>query len=311
MYILQQINQTVFKNPPDIAENIQKLKVYLQQTSPEYLFVAALPATSGKYLVQTEEGEYFRLMPFVKGSHSINSADHQQQAFEAALQFGRFTKLLKDFNLKKLQYTLPNFHNLTLRFSQFKTAYNIAEQSRISEAKEVIAATFSNQKIEEIYRHLIENGEIPVRAIHHDTKINNVLFDAQEKGLCVIDLDTVMPGFYLSDVGDMLRTFLSPANEEEQDLSKIKIREEFFAAIYQGYIAEMGNILTSEEKKLFIYSGSLMMYMQGLRFLTDFLNGDVYYHTVFTGQNLARAKNQFELLRQYQQMESRLIQLTD
>lgn len=308
-YILQKINDTIFKRPEDIADNIRKLQVFLHKTAPEYLFVAALPTLSGKYLVRSADGEFYRLSPFIPGSHTIDYLQHQDQAYEAAVQFGKFTRLLKDFDLDGLKYTLQDFHNLNLRIEEFKTAHAQASQRRLEMAKEAVEAVFLNIGIAETYEKMMSKGEIPLRVTHHDTKINNVLFDENGKGLCVIDLDTVMPGFYLSDVGDMLRTCLSPASEEEQDLSKIYIREEFFAAIYQGYMAEMGNILTSEEKKLFIYSGKMMIYMQALRFLTDFLNGDPYYHITYPKHNLARAGNQFELLRLYNQQEDKFMQL--
>ncbi|MEX8547337.1 MAG: phosphotransferase enzyme family protein [Mucilaginibacter sp.] len=309
-YILQQINDTIFKRPEDIAGNIRKLQVFLQKTAPEYLFVTPLPSLSGKYLVRSEDGSSYRLLPFIQGSHTIDYLQHQEQAYEAAVQFGKFTRLLKDFDLNGLKYTLQDFHNLNLRLEEFKTAHAHASHHRLEMAKEAVEAVFSNIGIAETYEQMISKGEIPLRVTHHDTKINNVLFDGRGKGLCVIDLDTVMPGFYLSDVGDMLRTCLSPAGEEEGDLSKIHIREGFFMAIYKGYMKEMGEVLTPKEKSLFVYSGKMMIYMQALRFLTDFLNGDPYYHITYPEQNLARACNQFELLRLYNQQEDRFLQLT-
>jgi thiamine kinase-like enzyme len=146
--------------------------------------------------------------------------------------------------------------------------------------------------------------------IHHDTKISNVLFDDEQNGLCVIDLDTVMPGYYLSDVGDMLRTYLSPANEEETNLFKVYIREDIFSAIYRGYMSEMGDVLSEAEKRNFIFSGKMMIYMQAIRFLADFLNNDVYYGAKYPGHNLTRAKNQFKLLKEYIKTEERFRQLT-
>ena len=308
-FILQKINDTIFKCPEDIADNIRKLQVFLQKTVPEYLFVAPLPALSGKYLVRSADGAFYRLSPFIQGSHTIDYLQHQEQAYEAAVQFGKFTRLLKDFDIDGLKYTLRDFHNLNLRLKEFKTAHANASQSRLDMAKEAVEAAFLNMGIAETYGQMTGKGEIPLRVTHHDTKINNVLFDENGKGLCVIDLDTVMPGFYLSDVGDMLRTCLSPAGEEERDFSKIQVREDFFIAIYNGYMKEMGEVLTPKEKSLFIYSGKMMIYMQALRFLTDFLKGDPYYHITYPGQNLVRAGNQFELLRLYNQQEDRFIQL--
>jgi Ser/Thr protein kinase RdoA (MazF antagonist) len=298
-YILQQINTAVFKTPEHIANNLALVKDYLNKISPGYLFVAPLKTTNGEFMVKSADGQFYRLFPFIKGSHTVNFLQDKKQAFEAAVQFGRFTHLLNDFDIDQLKYTLSDFHNLKLRFDQFKTASQNAELSKLKQADVQIKEVYNHSDILQTYNQLVTNNEIPLRAIHHDTKINNVLFNDNQNALCLVDLDTVMPGYYLSDVGDMMRTYLSPANEEEKDLDKIHIREDFFRAIYKGYMAEMGGILTETEKQLFIFSGKLMIYMQGLRFLTDFLNNDIYYGAQYPGHNLTRAKNQFRLLSEY------------
>ncbi len=302
-YILQQINTDVFKNPGYIANNLALVKEYLNQNNPDYLFVAPLKTLTGDFMVQSADGKYYRLFPFINGSHTVNFLQDKKEACEAAVQFGRFTRLLNDFDINQLQYTLSDFHNLKLRFDQFKMASTNAASGKLEEASVEIREVYNHYQIIQTYNQLVANNEIPLRAVHHDTKINNVLFDDKLNALCLVDLDTVMPGYYLSDVGDMMRTYLSPANEEEKDLDKVKIREDFFRAIYKGYMAEMGDILTETEKQLFIFSGKLMIYMQGLRFLTDFLNDDVYYGAQYPGHNLVRAKNQFKLLNEYTQAE--------
>jgi Ser/Thr protein kinase RdoA (MazF antagonist) len=308
-YILQQINGHVFKSPGDIAQNLDLLQRYLRKTQPDYLFVAPMPSVSGDLLVKSDDGNIFRLFPFVKGSQTINSISSEKEAFEAAKQFGKFTRLLKDFKIGQLEYTLADFHNLALRFEQFITSFQNAGKERSEQASNEIKDVYKYYYILETYNQLIANDEIPLRVIHHDTKISNILFDRKQNGLCVIDLDTVMPGYYLSDVGDMMRTYLSPANEEEADLSKIYIREDIFSAIYKGYLSEMGSVLTETEQHYFIFSGKLMIYMQALRFLTDFLNNDVYYETKYPEHNLTRAKNQFKLLSEYEKAESKLKQM--
>ncbi|GAA3995106.1 aminoglycoside phosphotransferase family protein [Mucilaginibacter dorajii] len=298
-YILQQINTAVFKTPEYIANNLALVKDYLNKIAPGYLFVAPLKTTNGEFMVKSADGQFYRLFPFIKGSHTVNFLQDKKQAFEAAVQFGRFTHLLNDFDIDQLKYTLSDFHNLKLRFDQFKTASQNAEPAKLEQAATQIKEVYNHFEILQTYNQLVTNNEIPLRAIHHDTKINNVLFDDNQNALCLVDLDTVMPGYYLSDVGDMMRTYLSPANEEEKDLDKIHIREDFFRAIYKGYMTEMGDILTETEKQLFIFSGKLMIYMQGLRFLTDFLNDDIYYGAQYPSHNLTRAKNQFKLLFEY------------
>ena len=152
----------------------------------------------------------------------------------------------------------------------------------------------------------MHNPSFKLRVTHHDTKISNVLFNQEDKGLCVIDLDTVMPGYFISDVGDMIRTYLSPANEEEKDFSKIEIREEYFSAIWKGYMSEMNDELSTEEKNHFIYAGKFMIYMQAIRFLTDHLNNDIYYGAKYPGHNLVRAGNQAVLLQRLLEKEALL-----
>ncbi|MGY0041318.1 phosphotransferase enzyme family protein [Pedobacter sp. NJ-S-72] len=161
------------------------------------------------------------------------------------------------------------------------------------------------------YKNIVERNEIPLRVIHHDTKINNVLFDQQNKGICVIDLDTVMPGYFISDVGDMMRTYLSSANEEETDLTKINVRKDFFKAIYDGYMEEMGDVLTPTEKSYFIYAGKFLIYMQAIRFLADYLQNDIYYGEKYEGHNLARTKNQVTLFERYLELEPQLEEIIE
>ncbi len=308
-YILQKINGNVFKFPGNIAKNLALLQSYLKKTHPDYPFVAPLPSTSGDFLIRSKAGEYYRLFPFIKGSKTIDFISDPKEAFEASRQFGKFTHVLKDFDASTLEYTLTDFHNLKLRFDQFTTACNNAEQSRLIAAATEIKEIYNHFNILETYNELIGNNKMPVRVIHHDTKISNVLFDDAQNGLCVIDLDTVMPGYYLSDLGDMMRTYLSPANEEETDLSKIHIRENIFSAICKGYLSEMGNVLNETEKHHFIFSGKFMIYMQAIRFLTDFLNGDIYYEIKYPEHNFTRAKNQLKLLNEYIGSEKKLNQL--
>jgi Ser/Thr protein kinase RdoA (MazF antagonist) len=309
LYILQQINGDVFKTPHAIANNLTLIQDYLNKLYPDYLFVGPIPALSGDLLVASDAGKYYRLFPFIKGSQTINFITNEKEAFEAAKQFGKFTYLLKDFDANQLEYTLTDFHNLELRFAQFESAEKNAEKERTAAASAEIKEVYKHNSILQTYRNILANKEVPVRVIHHDTKISNVLFDDQQNGLCVIDLDTVMPGYFFSDVGDMMRTYLSPANEEETDFSKIHIREAIFSAICRGYLSEMGSIFTEKEKQYFVFSGELMIYMQAIRFLTDYLNNDIYYGAKYPDHNLNRAKNQFKLLNEYVRAEGKFKKL--
>lgn len=301
-YILQRINHTIFKQPEDIDENITAIDEYLKKNYPGYLFVASIKTKAAKSIIKTGDG-YFRLFPFVKDSHTIDVATNPAQAFEAAKQFGAFTKKLSGFKAAQLKITLPDFHNLTLRYRQFENALLTGNAVRIAASETAIALLQKHKTIADDFEKIKQDTGFKIRVTHHDTKISNVLFDEKDRGLCVIDLDTVMPGYFISDVGDMMRTYLSPVSEEEKDFSKIEIRQEYLDAIINGYLSEMENELTGKEKKAFLYAGKFMIYMQALRFLTDHLNNDVYYGAKYEGHNFVRGKNQLVLLEKLIEIE--------
>lgn len=297
-FIFQQINDTVFTSPEMIAENLYQLNVYFKAHFPDYLFVSPVATLQNEELVVIPNKGYFRLFKFVPGSATFDTVDTAAIAFEAARQFGKFTKLLAGFDTNQLNITLPDFHNLTLRYQQFEQALQQGNSKRIDTCHDSIDCIKAQKNIVEIFNQLKNNPHFIKRVTHHDTKISNVLFDKYGKGICIIDLDTVMPGYFISDVGDMLRTYLSPVSEEEKDFSNIHIREEYFYAIVEGYLSEMKDELSQEEKKYFVYAGKFMIYMQAIRFLTDHINDDIYYGSKYEGHNLVRCNNQLELLKQ-------------
>lgn len=309
LYILQRINHQVFRQPVNIAKNIERIGDYLKHKEPGYLFVEPVKTISGDSMVYIEQEGYFRLFPFIQNSHTIDAVSSVNQAYEAAVQFGRFTRLLTGIDARLLHATLPDFHNLALRYEQFLQAIQKENNPRKEKAAEWIAYLEQQKDIVDIYNNILKSPSFRLRVTHHDTKISNILFDDNDKGLCVIDLDTVMSGYFISDIGDMLRTYLSPVTEEEKDFSKIQIRDEFFAAIVKGYLSEMQQELTDEEKKYFVYAGRFMIYMQALRFLTDYLNDDIYYGQKYEGHNLLRAANQCTLLQKLTDKEQALLQL--
>ncbi|MEO7264609.1 MAG: aminoglycoside phosphotransferase family protein [Ferruginibacter sp.] len=308
-YILQRINDNVFKQPADITSNIGLLAHYLQQQHPDYFFVAPVKTTNGMEMVYLKDKGYFRMFPFVNGSHSKDVLETPGEAYEAAAQFGKFTKLLDGIPIDELKISIPDFHNLSLRYQQFLTAQKKGNPRRIKETEDLTIELLNHAAIVTEYKNIITNSKFKQRVTHHDTKISNVLFDDAGKGLCVIDLDTVMPGYFISDVGDMMRTYLSPVSEEEKDFSKIIIREEFYEAIVNGYYNEMKDVLTETEKHYFFYAGTFMIYMQAIRFLTDYLNDDKYYGSVYRGQNLVRAGNQTVLLQRLLEKKEKLIEI--
>ncbi len=307
-FILQKINQNVFKSPQDIAFNIRLISDHLQHQHPTYLFTSAIQSIDGKDLIQSNE-EYFRLFPFIKNTHTIDVVQMPEQAYEAAKQFGKFTKVLSGFDTSQLKITLPHFHDLSFRYKQFEIALQNGNKERHQKSKVIINFIHQQKNIVDVYEKIKSDPHFKIRVTHHDTKISNVLFDEKEKGICVIDLDTLMPGYFISDVGDMMRTYLSPVDEDEKDFAKIEIRKDFYTAIVDGYVSEMGNDLTETEKKYFVYAGKFMIYMQALRFITDHLNNDIYYSAKYYGHNYVRAKNQVTLMKRLQETEVDLMNL--
>lgn len=308
-FILQRINDKVFEHPFFIAENTTRLGAYLSLHAPAYLFVQPIPTLANESLAYSHEHGYFRLSPFVPGSMTYDVAETSELAFEAATQFGKFTRLLADFPAAGLHSTLPDFHNLSLRHRQFEEATLHGNPARIAQAADWIRVARSFHPIVAEFETIRNDPGFRLRVTHHDTKISNVLFDENGKGLCVIDLDTVMPGYFISDLGDMLRTYLSPVSEEEKDFSRITIREDYFDAIAGGYLGEMRNELTTAESSHIIYAGKFMTYMQAIRFLTDHLNDDIYYGAKYEGHNLVRAGNQLTLLQRLAEKEPILAEM--
>jgi hypothetical protein len=316
-YIVQQVNRSIFKDPSLIDKNTRNLKLFLNETDPDYPFLSPIAGLDGRTLYLWDEG-YYRCFDFVEESIIFNTCHTAQQAYEAAKQFGLFTSKLQDFDVRELSTTLPDFHNLTMRYDQFlKSLKKVENQHRMAQCSSMIMWAISEASICDCYEKFIRHPDVTLRAQHHDTKISNVLFrirnnassyngdknTAEVVAYCVIDLDTVMAGYIFSDVGDAIRTYTSPSSEEEGDYSKVYVREEILLAIRSGYFESTN--LSDYEKDHFIFCGKVMIYMQALRFLTDYIEGDIYYATSYAGQNLIRATNQMYLLRSLQTFTNR------
>jgi len=310
-YILQNINTSVFNDPEVIANNLKAIAGYLIIKYPDYLFIKPIATLQGKEMAIIE-GEYWRMLPFVGNTVSLDVLSDPSQAYEAAKQFGKLSRLLNNFDASKLQPTIPGFHDLGLRFKQFTTALTVTSKELKGQAKLQIDEALTHKYILDYYKSYSHRADFPDRVMHHDTKISNVLLNAETfEGICVIDLDTIMPGKFISDLGDMMRTYLCAFSENETDLDKIKIRLPYFEAMVKGYLSEMKNILTATEKELILFSGRYIIYMQALRFLTDFLNGNIYYPISYPTQNLDRAKNQFKLLSELAINEKELLDIIE
>lgn len=299
-YIVQQVNTSVFKNVDAIAENISKVGNYLKNVFPDYLFTHPIPQQNGEPLLK-HESLVFRVFPFINNTHTIQTTSSPDEAYEAAYQFALFTKKLTGFPSETLHETIPDFHNLHLRYYQFEQAVSANNDMRKTKASELIAILLKRTDIVKAYAYFIAHKDAKKRVMHHDTKISNVLFDAAGKGVSVIDLDTIMSGYLLSDVGDMLRTYIANVSEEETDIDRIFIRDAYVNAIERGYKAGLENEISSFESDNFYLYGRIMMYMQALRFLTDYLAYDIYYGQTYEDQNLNRAMNQYRLLQLFEE----------
>lgn len=310
-YILQKINHHVFLHPIDIDQNICLVGKFLAQHFPDYLFIQPIVSDDAKTLVRSTEGDYYRLFPFINDSITHIIPLSENHAYEAAKQFALFSKLLANFPVEKLKETLPQFHDLNLRFVQFEHALEKGNQQRVSENSAFVKELYQLKNIIEIFNQIRNNPEFKIRVMHHDTKISNVLFDINGKALCVIDLDTVMPGYFISDFGDMIRTYTCTVSEDETDFSKLDINLGYFNAIVKGYVSEMGDELTETELRHLVYAGKFMIYMQTLRFFTDYLNNDVYYGKKYELHNLNRAINQFTLLKKLIEKEPMLASIIE
>lgn len=296
-FVLQQININVFKKPDIIADNLRAASMHLAKNFPDYLFLRAAKTKGGDDMMWDQAGTPWRLYPYISNTITMESVSTPEEAFEAARGFAALTKKLAGVAVEKFKPTINRFQDLTWRFEQLNDAIRIAPDERKLEAEQAIEQALGFSYLATEYADWTESGKLKMRVVHNDTKINNILFDSRSgKAIAVIDLDTLMPGYFIYDLGDMVRTFVSPVSEEEQDLSKVTFRFPFYKALVDGYLSEMDECLSKDEKRAIPYSGMMMTYIMAIRFLADYLNGDIYYHTDYVGQNLVRATNQLKLL---------------
>jgi Ser/Thr protein kinase RdoA (MazF antagonist) len=296
-YILQRVNNAVFKKPEVIANNLRIAAEHLAQHHPDYLFLSSIPAADGKEMVYDNEGFPWRLFPYIENTMTVDKVDSEEEAFEAARGFGEFACKLAGIDPKLLKPTIDRFHDLAWRYEQFQTALKNTTEERKQYAADAIKDCQHFSFLVDQYNKLIASGELQLRVTHNDTKINNILFDGKtRKAVCVIDLDTLMPGYFIYDLGDMIRTFVSPVSEEEKDLSKVVFRRSMYDALIKGYNSQMHDALNNTERTLAPFAGMMMTYIMALRMLADFLNGNIYYQITYPDQNIDRARNQLKLL---------------
>ena len=251
-YILQTINTDVFPYPQDLKHNIIALQQHIASINHGYFFPLPIPSLQGDIFFETDK-KIFRLYEFVPDSKTITVVENEKQAYEAALQFGRYLKNLQSLPANSLRATIPNFHNLSKRFDDLKQSILLANHSRKKRADTLIKKAMNYGEIASTYHRIQTEKLIRRQAVHHDAKISNVLFNANDEGLCVIDLDTTMPGYFISDIGDLFRSCLSNTDENATDFNTIAIRPTFFNAIAEGFISEISNMLSDVEKEFIFY----------------------------------------------------------
>lgn len=302
-YLLQRINHQVFQNVEALMENMwlvtRHIREKLSSVKDRSRFdtIELVTTKDGRRFYQDPEGLFWRVMTFVPRSVSFDVVQSEEQAFQAGKGFGKFQALLSDLPGEKLHETIPDFHNMENRYEKFFQALDIDAKGRKSAVgKEISFVLDRQQEMEAMYRH-VKNGNFPLRITHNDTKFNNVLLDQDtHEAVCVIDLDTVMPGVVPYDFGDAVRTITNTSAEDEKQLEKIKLNLEYYEAFARGYLEETGSFLTEIEMDYLAFSGRYMTFIMGLRFLTDYLAGDVYYKIQCKEHNLQRARAQFELV---------------
>lgn len=302
-YILQRMNHEVFKNPDELIENIsgvtRHLKKKIQANNGDVLreTLNLVETNDGKLLFKDSIGSYWRNYLFIDNATCFDLVEKPDHFYQSGVAFGQFQNLLADYPAKTLHETIVDFHNTQKRYETF---INAVELDKVGRAKAVAAEIdfIKQRKADtEVCNALIAKGELPVRVTHNDTKLNNVMIDnATGKGLCVLDLDTVMPGLNMNDYGDSIRFGASTAKEDETDLSKVEMSLELFETYTKGFLSACGSALTKKEIEMLPFGAKIMTFECGMRFLTDYLEGDHYFRTHYENHNLDRCRTQLKLV---------------
>ncbi|HCO94717.1 MAG TPA: mucin desulfatase [Phycisphaerales bacterium] len=317
-YILQRINHQVFKKPPEMMENIRRVtnhirrKLQEQQSKLTSRQLIVIETKDGADFHSGDNGNYWRVYNRIENAVTYDTMESPELAYEAARMFGWFAAMLTDLPGPPLHETIPDFHATPKRFKTFMEVLRQDPCNRAKEAKTEIDFVLENAGICDVLLNHAAKGEIPVRITHNDTKINNVMLDEKtHEGVCVIDLDTVMPGLSLYDFGDMVRTATNPAEEDERDLSKVTMRMPIFEMLLKGFAEETHSFLTPAEKKNMAFAGKLITFEQMIRFLADHLAGDIYYKIHREGHNLDRCRTQMKMVQSIISQEEQMNALVD
>lgn len=316
--LLQQINTEVFKKPAELMDNIVRVTAFLKDkiskeggdTERETLTV--FKTKEGKYYYVDSTGAYWRCYNFVEDAFSYNAIENDQLFFEAGAAFGKFQSQLADFPIDTLYDTIPDFHNTYKRYLQLKDAAEKNAAGRLEKVAEELKFAYDREEDTKVLVELTEKGELPLRVTHNDTKLNNIMFDNKTgKAICIVDLDTVMPGLSLYDFGDAIRYGANTAAEDEKDVSKVSVDLNLYEKYVKGYLSAAGKSLTKTEIEYLPFSAKLLTLECGMRFLADYLNGDVYFATAYPEHNLVRCRTQFALVADIEKNFDKMIKITE
>ena len=295
--VLQCINQTMFPQPENIINNYRIISQHLKYHAHSVQVPEMVLTISGKLFWIDEDGNFWRGNVFIDNSFAPSSLSNEQEAFLVAKSFATFTLSLAELDAEQLDIIIPDFHNLSFRYQQFETAIKKATIQRLLKSTHVIAELRQRKYLVDFFEEVRKGDDYKLRVMHHDCKISNILFDKTTKNvICPVDLDTTMPGYYFSDVGDMIRSMACTVDENSTLWERIGVEKRYYTSIIDGYMETMKEAFTPEERNHIHHSGLLLIYMQALRFVGDFLNNDIYYKTTYPEQNLNRALNQLILL---------------
>lgn len=314
-YLLQELNTNVFRQPEALMNNVVGVTEFLRKKitaaggDPERECLTVIPSADSKPYYISKDGKFWRCFNFIENTYTLQRVESAESFAASARAFGNFQCLLADYPAETLAETIPNFHNTVSRFADFKKAVEDNLSGRADNCREEIKFILSRESDCSVLVDMTAKGELPLRVTHNDTKLNNVMFDNETGvGICVVDLDTVMPGLALYDFGDSIRFGASTAAEDEPDLEKVHFSPEYFEAYTDGFLSTAGRALTDNEIKYLPFSAKLMTLECGMRFLGDYINGDTYFKTDYPEHNLVRARTQLKLV---SEMEDKMQIMTD
>jgi hypothetical protein len=318
-YVHQKINTHVFRDPDAVMDNFVRVTSHQRRKLTETgardasrRTLTVIPTRQGKSYYRNPDGDCWRTLVFVEGVRTFEAVELPAQAYEAGKAFGDFQRLLVDLPGGRLSETIPHFHNTRKRFQALEKSIQVDHANRANEAKREIDFALRQEKIVDVILNALAKKKIPERVTHNDTKFNNVMLDVVTgQAMCVVDLDTVMPGCALYDFGDMVRTTTSPTLEDELDLQKVQMRMPMFKALARGYLENAGPFLTKGERSLIAFAGKLITFTIGIRFLTDFLSGDTYFRVHRPHHNLDRTRTQFRLVESIEKQEVAMQKFAD